>query len=337
MTVKIGVIGTGNIGTDHVNRLAGEISGADVVAVFDVDSARAQEVGARVGAVAHASASQVIEDAAVNAVVIASPGHLHPEQVIACIHAGKPVMCEKPLATTTQACFQVLDAEAAFGRQLVQIGFMRRYDEAYGQVKSALDSGAIGEALLLHCVHRNPTVPPSFQEFMAITDSVVHEIDTSRWLLGEEIMAVSVRSGKRSRHATGQDPQMVTMETASGVLIDVESFVNCQYGYDVRCELVGSEGYATLDNPRLSTVTRTAQRINEVPADWRVRFGAAYRAEFQAWLAGIETGVYTGATAWDGYAATAVADAGVRALETRLRVEVELIEKPAFYEKAGTS
>jgi myo-inositol 2-dehydrogenase/D-chiro-inositol 1-dehydrogenase len=335
MTVKIGVIGTGNIGTDHVNRLAGEISGAEVVAVFDVDVARAKAVGGSVGAVTRASAVDLIDDPVVDAVVIASPGHLHPEQVIACIAAEKPVMCEKPLATTTQDCLKVLEAESAFGRQLVQVGFMRRFDQGYRQVKATLDGGTIGEALVMHCVHRNPTVPETFQEFMAITDSVVHEIDTSRWLLGEEIVSVSVRSGKRSPHAVGQDPQLVMLESASGVLVDVESFVNCQYGYDVRCELVGSEGYATLENPLLSSVTRTAEHRSQVPPDWQVRFGAAYRTEFQSWLAGISSGVYAGADAWDGYAATAVAEAGVRALELRSRVEVALVDKPAFYDKVG--
>jgi myo-inositol 2-dehydrogenase / D-chiro-inositol 1-dehydrogenase len=184
---------------------------------------------------------------------------------------------------------------------------------------------------LLHAVHRNPTVPEAFREFMAITDSVVHEIDTSRWLLGEEIVAVSVRSGKQSPHAPAQDPQMVHFETKSGVLVDVESFVNCQYGYDVRCELVGSEGCATLENPTLSAAVTSAGRRTVVPADWRERFDAAYGAELQAWIDSVPTGTYSGANAWDGYAATAVADAGVRALETGRRVAVDLVERPSFY------
>jgi len=180
-------------------------------------------------------------------------------------------------------------------------------------------------------VHRNPTVPDTFREFMAITDSVVHEIDTSRWLLGEEIVSVSVRSGKKSPHALARDPQMVHFETASGVLVDVESFVNCRYGYDVRCEVVGSEGYATLENPLVSAAVSTGERRTRVPVDWQERFEAAYGAELQAWIDGVETGVYGGATAWDGYAATAVADAGVRALKGSRPVRVDLVKRPSFY------
>jgi myo-inositol 2-dehydrogenase / D-chiro-inositol 1-dehydrogenase len=329
--VRIGVIGTGNIGAYHVDRIARRLAGAYVTAVFDVASARAQEIAAGVGAVSHTHALDVIHADDVDAILIASPGQLHPEQVLACIDAGRPVMCEKPLATTTEDALKVVEAEVSTGRQLVQVGFMRRYDPGYRQVKSVLDGGEIGEALLVHSVHRNPTVPNTFREFMAITDSVVHEIDTSRWLLGEEIVSVSVRSGKKSPHALARDPQMVHFETASGVLVDVESFVNCRYGYDVRCEVVGSEGYATLENPLVSAAVSTGERRTRVPVDWQERFEAAYGAELQAWIDGVETGVYGGATAWDGYAATAVADAGVRALKGNRPVRVDLVERPSFY------
>jgi myo-inositol 2-dehydrogenase/D-chiro-inositol 1-dehydrogenase len=335
LTINIGVIGTGNIGTYHVNTLSTQVAGADVTAVFDVDTERAKALGERVGARACAGADEVVASGDVDAVLVASPGHLHPEQVLACIEAGKPVLCEKPLGTSTEDCLAVLQAEAAGGRHLIQVGFMRRYDPGYLHVKGALDGGLIGEPLVLHCVHRNPSVPESFHADMAITDSVVHEIDTSRWLLGEEIVAVTVLAGRQSPHASSPDPQIVLFETESGVLVDLESFVNCQYGYDVRCELVGSEGLANLENPTISALTRSAGRATVVPADWRVRFGPAYLTELQAWVRGVATGVYTGADAWDGYAATAVAEAGLRARAEGARVLVDLVERSSFYARPG--
>jgi myo-inositol 2-dehydrogenase/D-chiro-inositol 1-dehydrogenase len=331
LTTNVGVIGTGNIGTYHVNTLAHQVSGAAVTAVFDVDAERAKTLAGEVGASAHATAEDVIVDDAVDAVLIASPGPLHPQQVLACLDAGKPVLCEKPLGTTTEECLAVVDAEIASGRQLIQVGFMRRYDLGYQEVKGVLDTGRIGEPLMVHCMHRNPSVPASFHADMAITDSVVHEIDTTRWLLGEEIVAVTVLAGRRSPNASSDDPQLVLFETESGVLVDLESFVNCQYGYDVRCELVGSEGVTTLENPTLSSVTQTAARSTMVPADWRSRFGAAYLVELQAWVDSVVTGEYGGADAWDGYAATAVAEAGLRARAEHGRVEVELVDRPSFY------
>jgi len=331
LATNIGVIGTGNIGSFHVRTLSTQVSGAAVTAVFDVDGERAKALADDVGARAHATADGVIVDDEVDAVLIASPGPLHPQQVMACLDVGKPVLCEKPLGVTSAECLAILDAEITGGRQLVQVGFMRRYDPGYLQVKGALDSGQIGEPLMVHCVHRNPTVPPSFQADMAITDSVVHEIDTSRWLLGEEIVAVTVLAGRKSPHARSDDPQLVLFETASGVLVDLESFVNCQYGYDVRCELVGSEGVVNLDGPGLTAITKSAARSTAVPADWRMRFGPAYVVELQEWVDSVTSGVYAGADAWDGYAATAVAEAGLRARAQRTRVEVDLVERPTFY------
>ncbi|MPZ93437.1 MAG: inositol 2-dehydrogenase [Propionibacteriales bacterium] len=332
MVFRVGVIGTGNIGTDHANRIASQVSGADVVAVFDVATERAKEVASGVGAVAHATDGDVINDPEVDAVLIASPGELHAEQVLACIDAGKPVLCEKPLAPTTAECLKVIEAEVAAGRQLVQLGFMRRYDAAYVEVKAALDSGDIGEALMLHCLHRNPTAPDWFTSDLALTDSVVHEVDTSRWLLGDEIATVTVLAGKPSPKAgSAQDPQLVVFEMASGVLVTVESFIHAQYGYDVRCELVGSEGVASMDTPTLGAVTRRGGRTTVVPPDWRVRFGSAYQAELQAWVDSLASGEFHGASAWDGYAATAVAEAGLRARAEGARVAVELVDRPSFY------
>ena len=339
MTLNIGVIGTGNIGTDHIAKLSGRIAGARVSAVFDIDADRAAQVASTAGAKAHASALDVIGSPDTDALVLASPGPLHPEQTLACFEAGKPVLCEKPLATTSEDCLRVLDAEVALGRRLVQVGFMRRYDAAYRQVKATVDAGTVGEALMVHAVHRNPSVPASFTADMSMTDSVVHEFDTFRWLLGTEIRAVTVLAGKRSPRAAAamRDPQLVLMEMADGVLVEVESFVNCQYGYDVRCEVVGSEGTVTLENPTGSAVTVAGARAQGVPADWRVRFDQAYHVELQEWVDGVTAGVVAGPSAWDGYAATAVGEACVRSLAEGGGVEVDLAAQPALYARQGTA
>lgn len=333
----IGVIGTGNIGTYHVGTLSERVSGAEVTAVFDVAADRAREIAASVGATVHGRAEDVIGDDEVDAVLVASPGDLHAQQVLACIAAGKPVLCEKPLAPTTPECRKVMEAEVASGRHLVRIGFMRRYDQAYLELKATLEAGDIGEALMLHCRHRNPSVHDYFTSDMSLTDSVVHEVDTARWLLGEEIAAVTVVAGKPSPRAVIKDPQLVLFEMGSGVLVDVESFVNARYGYDVRCELVGSEGVASMDTPARGAVTRAGARGLRVPVDWRERFDAAYQVQLQDWVNSLRTGEVTGkvrcADVWDGYAATAVAEAGLRARAEGSRVAVDLVDRPSFYDR----
>jgi myo-inositol 2-dehydrogenase / D-chiro-inositol 1-dehydrogenase len=334
VTIRVGIIGTGGIGTDHATKLATTIAGATVSVVTDVNHARAAEVAASIGAArVAADGFELIGSDDVDAVLIASIGETHAGFTLACIEAGKPVMCEKPLAPTTPECLQVLDAEVAFGRRLVIVGFMRRYDAGYRQVKESLDSGAIGEPLILHNIHRNPSVPDTFTSFMTMTDSIIHEIDTSRWLLGEEITSVQVIPPKRTPKASShlQDPQFAAFSTETGILSTAEFFANCQYGYDVRCELVGTDGTASLRNPVVAAVVASGADMRRVPPDWRVRFGGAYQAELQAWISGLARGETVGPSAWDGYAATRVTEAGVEAVKTGARVSIDYIDKPALY------
>lgn len=266
MTISVGVIGTGMIGSDHVTRLARTVAGSTVTGVYDIATERAQQVAAGVGATVHASWQALVAAADVDAVLIASPGELHPDQAIACLQVGKPVLCEKPLATSTGEAVRVLDAEVAGGRRLLQVGFMRRYDAGYLDVKRALTEGAIGEPLLAHAVHRNASVPDFFRGEMALTDSLVHEFDIFRWLFDREIAAVTVVPVRRSPLAAEglRDPQVVIVELTGGEVVTVESFLNCRYGYDVRCEIVGSTGTVSLDNPRTSVALGGGARSERI-------------------------------------------------------------------------
>jgi myo-inositol 2-dehydrogenase/D-chiro-inositol 1-dehydrogenase len=333
VTLKVGVVGTGNMGEEHVRRLAG-IAGARVVAVSDVNVEQVEQVADAAGvARVHHDGLDLIGDDQVQAVVIASPGFTHAEYTLACVAAGKPVLCEKPLAPEADACLRVVQAEAALPRRLVQVGFMRRYDDAYRAMKDTLDSGQLGRPLLLHCAHRNASVPPGFTSDMLVTDSVVHEIDVTRWLLGQEIVAASVLTPRPTSKAPEglQDPQFVLLETEDGVLVDVESFVNCRYGYDIRCELVGETGTVSLAEQAAVEVREQGRRSGAIPADWRVRFAGAYRNELQAWVDGALRGEVGGPSAWDGYATTAVAERCVEALGSGRRTAVELTARPALY------
>src|SRR4051812_40052430 len=141
---RIGVIGAGLMGLTHVRLLRGAVAGAEVVAVSDALPEAAERAAAEAGIdTLHADALDLIGDERVEAVVVASPAGTHEAFAVACIEAGKPVLCEKPLAETVEACRRVLDAEVAAGRRLVQVGFMRRFDPGYADMKTKLDAGLV--------------------------------------------------------------------------------------------------------------------------------------------------------------------------------------------------
>jgi myo-inositol 2-dehydrogenase/D-chiro-inositol 1-dehydrogenase len=231
---------------------------------------------------------------------------------------------------------RVVEAEARLGRRLAQIGFMRRYDAEYQRLKSLLDGGRLGRPLMLHCVHRNVSSPPHFTSAMLVNSSVSHEIDAARWLLGQELSAVTVVRPRPSAGAPEGllDPQFVLFETEGGAVVDVEVFVNCGFGYEVRCEAVCEAGSARIGAAHTMVVTAEGGAREEVAQDYLVRFADAYDREVRSWVDATRRGRVTGPGAWDGYAAAAVAEAGVRALETGARTSVELAPRPALYDPA---
>lgn len=337
MTLKLGVIGTGAIGQEHIRRCSKVLQGAKVVAVSDINIEGAKGVVSRLGleAEVYANGHDVIRSSDVDALIITSWDPTHEEFTLAAVAAGKPVFCEKPLALTAEGCRRVVDAEIAHGKRLVQVGFMRPYDTGYRALKQVITNGEIGEPLMLHCAHRNPTVPESYTTDMAITSTLIHELDVLRWLTEDDYKTVQVVFPRdtKNTHAKLRDPQIVLFETQKGLRIDVEIFVNCAYGYDIQCEVVGETGIARLPEPSAVQLRKEAKLSTSILTDWKDRFIDAYDVELQAFINDVTAGELQGPSAWDGYAASVAADACLKAQESGAIESVELPPRPAFYNK----
>ncbi|MGA5190435.1 Gfo/Idh/MocA family protein [Streptomyces griseoincarnatus] len=330
----IAVIGAGRMGTDHVRRIHEVTSGARVAAVVDVDTERAKALAARVdGCTAYTDPAAAMTAADVDAVLIASPGPAHEADLLIAFEHDLPVLCEKPLTSDAASALRVLEAEQRLGHRRVQVGFMRRFDPEYAKLKALLTTGQLGRPLMLHNRHRNVASPPFFTSSMLISDSVAHEVDATRWLLGHEIAAVTVLRPAASAGAPKGlcDPQFVVLETDGGALSDVEIFVNCGFGYQVQAEVVCERGTARVGDGNALVTNMAGRWGGTIAQDWSERFETAYDREIQTWIDATRRGEVTGPSSWDGYVAAAVCEAGVRALEEGGRVEVALMEKPALY------
>lgn len=333
MTVRVGVIGVGNIGTAHVRNLAHHVSGATVSAVFDADRRRATTIGDQIGAAPLASAEELIDSRDVDAVVIASPDALHAGQALGCIAAGKPTLCEKPLSPELPEALAVMAAEVACGERLVTLGFMRRFDPGYAELRRRLKSGEVGEPLVVRNIHRNQQVARDQTTAMSLTNSAVHEIDINRWLLGTEYASAQVICGRAGPHGGDhlKDPLLIFLRTTNGVIVEIELFGNARFGYEVRCEVVASEGTLDMGDRSFITSAHRGQRGREIPEQWLGRFDDAYRLELQAWVDSVADGAATGPSIWDGYMATAVANACIAATTTDRPVPITVEPRPALY------
>ncbi|HVI43069.1 MAG TPA: Gfo/Idh/MocA family oxidoreductase, partial [Anaerovoracaceae bacterium] len=245
--LKVGIVGCGAIGREHIKRLSGKLQGSMVTAVCDMYENSAKEAASLVSGnkvEMYTDIQAIANDSNVDALVVTTPGFAHKEAVLAAVKAGKPVFCEKPLCTTAADCKEIVEAEMAGGKHLVQVGFMRRYDKGYNQVKALLDSGEFGNPLVVKCTHRAIEVDDSYSTEMAVTDTAIHEIDCLHWLLGDDWESVQVIMGANTKfaHPGLRDPQVMIMQSKKGVTVMLEVFVNCKFGYDINCEVVCEDG-----------------------------------------------------------------------------------------------
>jgi myo-inositol 2-dehydrogenase/D-chiro-inositol 1-dehydrogenase len=319
------------MGAEHARIIAQDLPVAELRVVCDASEEQARAVGEANGAAdIMTDPIALIARDDVDAVLIASPDETHADLTIAAINAGKPVLCEKPLAPSSENCLRVIQAEVGIGKQLIQTGFMRRFDAAYVEMKLALDEGTLGRAVMMHNFHRNVEAPDWFTGQMAISNSAPHEFDIARFVLGSDYNSITAFQGESDGPIA---PVIMVIEADHGLLVTVEINNNAAYGYDVRGELVGQKGSIDLGSPvhaRYNLGLRSSERFAE---DWRPRFADAYRAQNKAWVASVQQETFdtNAADAWDGYYATLTAEAGVAALKSGTRAKIDPVEIPQLY------
>jgi len=318
MSIRIGLIGAGRMGKVFAHILAFTVSEVDLVAVADIDSKTCQEVAAHYRIKDHYTDYQeLLKRDDIDAVVIVTPTATHAEVIKAAAAAGKHVFSEKPLAQTLQMCDEAIAAVAAAGVKL-QLGFMRRFDAAYALAKKKIDEGAIGTPVMFRSSSRDPK--RTSLEFARrensgglIMDMGVHDFDLARWLMGSEVVRVSTEGGclvyPELKEVGDIDNAMINLKFASKAVGNIDVSRNAVYGYDIRTEVLGSEGGLLIGKlQQTSTLVMTRQGVTHDTVPYFMeRFGEAYATEIRDFVACILEDRQPSVTGQDARRATAIA------------------------------
>ena len=278
----------------------------------------------------------MIRDDGVEAVVIASPSATHAGLALECLRLGKPVLCEKPLSTTAEDALEVVEAEVELGTKLVQLGFMRRFDRQHLAVKEAVDSGSIGAPLLFKGWHRNPHIMSSTATSESVViDSMIHDLDSVRWMFGSEIDEVYTRGMSTRPDLEGAcDLQLTQMSVGGGLLATVEVYVTAEYGYEVGLEVLCESGTAHVA-PFDEAVVMTRPCIS---GSTRTRSPGSSRRSWPRWNGGRgdpERGAARRSGCVGRIRRAVAAESCIESLRSGSPQSVTVPERPALYSKEG--
>lgn len=309
--------------------------GVCVVVVNDIDLQQVCDVVMKYGfdVEIYGDGYEVVVVVDVQVVFVMLWGLMYEVFVFDVIVYGKLVFCEKLLVVMVDGCMWIVEVEVVYGKWFVQVGFMWLYDEGYCVFKCVIDSGQIGVLLMLYCVYCNQLVGECYMIDMVIIDMLIYEFDVLCWLFGEDYMSVQVVYLKKMCYVSVYfvDLQIVLLEIVSGVCIDVEIFVNCQYGYDIQCEVVGEQGIVKLFDLLVVGFRYVVWQLVEIMIDWKECFIVLYDVELQVFIDGVWQGVLIGLFVWDGYVVVVVVDVCVWVQQSGVVELIVMVECFVFY------
>jgi len=317
--IGVGVIGVGLMGRRHAENVA-RVGGAKLLAVYDASASVGERVARALGATSCASVDALLAYSGVDAVVIASPAHMHEEHALAALAAGKDVLLEKPIAPTLDAADRILAAASASAARL-QIGFMRRYDPAYAEASSVVRSGKVGAVRFFKGVDRDreaPTGPSgSLTRANIFAESAIHDFDVARWITGDEVAGVRASAVTLAPDAPGPDLALAELRFTGGAAASIETFRGARYAYDIRAEIVCSEGTVCVGGfaQRPVEVLLPDGERRDLSVGFLDRFANAYLFELRDFLAGVRYRTPPRVRGEDGRRALAIALACDRACD----------------------
>ena len=320
----IALLGAGRMAKVHAAAIAA--AGGQIVTVFDPVTQAADALATQTGAAVASTAEAAMTHPEVGAVVIATSSDTHVELILAAVQAGKPVLCEKPIASSlaeARRCIALIGEEAA---KKVFLGFNRRFDRGHASVREAVHAGEIGRLEQLTITSRDPSPPPL--EYVPrsgglFRDMMIHDFDMARGIVGKEIVSVTAHGSSIIDPEIGRlgdvDTASVTMVAEDGTLITILNSRRCSFGFDQRIEAFGSDGMVMSDNPRQSGFARYSAAAPGCQAPilefFMERYGPSYTEEMRLFLDCAREGREMPINALDGLKAAWLAEAATWSLK----------------------
>lgn len=297
--IRIGLLGLGLMGLKHAQSVA-ENPDAQLAAVATRRPEAGRAVTERYGCRVHTDWDALLADSTIDAVVIASATQSHADGIIAAARAHKHIFSEKPATLTLEDADRVGEEVKKSGVQCM-VGFMRRFDPAYAAAKEKIEAGLIGKPVTFKAVSRDPFWPAHVDDDPRVSggfwvDMGIHDYDLARWLMGEEIKRVYAIGGALVYPALKEfgdmDNGIASFVYTGGAIGCAELSRNARYGYDIRHEVLGSEGglwIGSIQQTALNVLTK-AGVTHDVYPWYRERFADAFRNEINCFIAGLKEG-----------------------------------------------
>ena len=328
--IRVGLLGTGRIGKLHAENIASHRE-SKLTAVADIDDESANNLAAQFGAIVK-STDEVIADPNIDAILIATSTDTHSDFIEKASSAGKAILCEKPVDLNLTRAKKCLD-EVGAAKNSIMVGFNRRFDPNFAQLKKSLDHGEIGKRELLTITSFDPAPPPNHiwkKSGGLYRDMMIHDFDLSNFIMGELPITISAVGHSLINPEIGVDGDVdtavVTMVYADGKIAVIKNSRRAAYGYDQRIEILGSEGLLQAENIIENSVVKSTNAgvLSAKPKYFFLeRYIDAYRAEWDAFVKSINDDEPIPVTLEDGVAALAMAEAATQSQNTEKSIQLK--------------
>ncbi len=342
--LNIGIIGAGRIGQVHAENITFRLRNANLAGISSGSKELAERCSLENGCQPFYDYNALVEDPAVDAVCICSASNKHIEQIIAAARAGKHIFCEKPIATDLAEIDRALVEVKKAGVKL-QVGFNRRFDQNYRRVREGIANGEIGQPHIVHIISRDPAPPPI--EYVKTSggiwlDCSIHDMDMVRFLVGSEVKEVytmgAVNLNPEFEKYGDVDTSIVALTFENGVMGTIDNSRQAVYGYDQRCEVLGSGGSIMINNNyQNSAIISTGTEVRrDLPLNFFMdRYTDSFITEMDAFCEYVLNDGPNLCTGLDGRAPVVIAIAAKKSFEEGRPVSLEEVDRPLPDELLG--